>query len=153
MDSDSANPEFFLMHFEGNFYKQQFCSSYIELLYLDPLCVWQPGYLRFKVLPETGQSWNYADKRYESGVSVFDALISPEGLVVPVLPNLRGAALDLYYFLVDFDDKYPAFLVTGNRLADVGGDGEPLLSDVQVLEKLERAQFEDILVLVKAGNP
>lgn len=80
-------------------------------------------YLRFGVLPQNEESFNYLREENEIGVSVFDLVDGK-----PALTNMQ---------LVDSfsgRSQMAAFIVTGDQIG-IGEDGEPLLKNVSYISR------------------
>jgi len=96
-------------------------------------------YYRFGDIPKSERSsiWRGEIKiGEEKGVSVYETHKNLDGTYVPILPYppTEKCLNDYYYYLRYYNgDRY---LVTGNLLDERGSDGEPLLNDVKVIEKL-----------------
>ncbi len=88
-------------------------------------------YLRSGFLPDW-RSYNQRDKCYEGGVSVFDAWETPTGDYV--VDTKRG---DRDTLISQALQDRPWLIVSGKETG-VGGDGEPLLSDVRVIKRVPR---------------
>lgn len=90
-------------------------------------------FVRFGELPPNGLSWNNLLKEFEAGVSVWCGRRITDR-VICIMPNLQGSAfVDFFHMWVD---DAPVFAVRGRLLREIGGVGEPLLADVQLVEKV-----------------
>lgn len=87
-------------------------------------------FIRFGELPQNGKSLNHLTKKYEDGISVYEAIIDRQGVRV-ILPSLTGSAC---VSLSGCLDK-PSYQVTG-RIVGRGSDGEPLLTACKTIGKL-----------------
>lgn len=91
-------------------------------------------YLRFGEIPEEGRSHNFARGTPEAGVSVYDVVERGGKWDIQVPEVGEWATDDLLDRMRDAFDA-PMYLVTGDE-AGVGGDGEPVITNVQVIEPL-----------------
>jgi len=91
-------------------------------------------FVRFGTLPNSGRSYNYRDNKYESGISVFNALLLHNGQVI-VKPN-TNYELGSLFTLMDRD----AYIVEGEVIG-TGSDGEPLLRNAKIVRKLKSSDF------------
>lgn len=82
-------------------------------------------YIRFGDLPETGRSWNDELGNEEAGISVYQAewQSSDRDVVCVTVPS------DICIGTISQIEDRPVYIVTGTLLAEVGGDGEPLMVD------------------------
>lgn len=88
------------------------------------------GYIRFGNLPKSGKSKNYATGKLEKGVSCYNALWDLEkNAYVRTGNSLEGAAIN--YII----KGAPIYFITGEEVG-TGSDGEPLLSNAQILAEL-----------------
>lgn len=93
-------------------------------------------YIRYGDLPEGGRSTNHRTGEREEGVSVYPvAWLGPDDYA-PVLPSRE--ALQTYYSS-ELHDR-PAYLVRG-RWVGWGSDMEPLLADVQIVQRIKPAVY------------
>lgn len=108
-----------------------------------------PLYVRYGGdVPESGRSsvWSRGEMKVgeESGVSVYEAYRSPDGEFVPVPPRpLTDDALDDYLHFLKYAPGTPVYLVAGVP-AGKGTDGEPVLSDVRTLARLDWRTFSPV---------
>lgn len=96
-------------------------------------------YYRFGIIPDDGFSsvWKGEEQvGNEKGVSVYEACKNIDGEYVPIIPYppTEKSLNDYYYYLRYY--KGEKYLVTGELLDERGSDGEPLLRNVKVIEKL-----------------
>jgi hypothetical protein len=86
------------------------------------------AYLRFKDIPKSGKSRDYASGETLAGVSVYelDWDFSAGEWV------LDGGASPFQYILNRLRGDVPAYIVTGERVG-TGSDGEPLLTGVKII--------------------
>lgn len=97
-------------------------------------------FYRFGDIPEDECSsiWNnnYEVIGKEKGVSVYEAHKNINGTYSPVLPfpTSEIAFYDFIYHVAYFTGN--KYLVTGDLLDETGTNGEPLIKNVKILEKL-----------------
>jgi hypothetical protein len=92
-------------------------------------------YVRFGDLPKSGRSWNWLTKEWERGVSVYEAIIR-DGKPLLILPSpALPVAQSVCHCL-----QRPAYRVTGDVVGR-GGDGEPVLANVRIIEALKQEAF------------
>lgn len=94
-------------------------------------------YIRFGDIPENGVSVAHrGDAIYHNGegLSVWNCC-EVNDMYFPILsdPSNEDAVTD--YFEMLFSNK-PVYLVTGTELPDRGFDGEPLITDVDIVKEL-----------------
>lgn len=88
------------------------------------------GYIRFGLPPKSGKSLNYATGEPEGGVSAYNASFDPiTGTWLCDGSALMGAVI------VGNITKQDVYLILGDEVG-VGSDGEPVLSNVQIVSKL-----------------
>ena len=96
-------------------------------------------YYRFGDIPEDGYSsiWRIDELiGNEKGLSVYEAYKNIDGNYVPVIPfpvTEKGLNDFMYYMAYYYGSRY---LVTGDLLDERGSDGEPLIENVKIIEKL-----------------
>lgn len=81
-------------------------------------------YIRFGALPETGRSWNDDTQDYELGVSVYRAewQSADRDILCVEVPS------DACIGTISAVEDRPVYIVTGDLLAERGGDGELLMA-------------------------
>lgn len=84
-------------------------------------------YIRFGEIPESGKSYNFKDKFFEDGVSAYSAVKVGKNYYIDVVGSIFTFG-GLY--------KKNAFEVSGDVLDSCGSDGEPLLTNVSIVKKL-----------------
>lgn len=89
-------------------------------------------YIRIGELPEGGRSTNWATGEQERGVSAYEAVYDPVAGAYEAHGALPGA---LVQAAVSGRDAY----LVGGREVGRGSDGEPLVTDVRVIRRLDRA--------------
>lgn len=87
-------------------------------------------YVRFGTPPASGRSWNNDLCVEEPGVSCYRAewQSSDRDVICVFLPS------DICIGTLNQCDDRPVYIVTGDLLDEPGGDGEPLLANVTVIE-------------------
>lgn len=82
-------------------------------------------YVRFGNLPEVGQSRNDDTGELEAGVSVYRAewQSSDRDVICVSIPS------DACVGTISVVEDRPVYIVTGDLLDEVGGDGEPLMTN------------------------
>lgn len=84
-------------------------------------------YVRFGQAPESGYSYNAETDQPEAGVSVYRAewQSSDKDVICVYVPS------DACVFTLNEIQDRPVYLVEGDLLAEVGGDGELLVTNVR----------------------
>jgi hypothetical protein len=99
----------------------------------------QTYYIRFGALPKSGYSTNFATGSVEAGVSTYEATGRNGRYEVHVPEEGEWADEDLSDRIRQVQDGTDtAYVVTG-AYHGTGGDGEPLLRDVQVVREIDPA--------------
>ena len=104
-------------------------------------------FYRFGEIPKNEKSgiWKGEEKvGKEFGVSVYEAHKNINGTYSPVIPfpTNENAFNDFIHHIEYFTGN--KYLVTGDLLEETGTDGEPLIKNVKILEKLQIMNIEDI---------
>jgi hypothetical protein len=83
-------------------------------------------FIRFGEAPVTGRSWNDEKQREEPGVSCYRAewQSTDHDVICVAIPS------DTCIGTIDNVCDRPVYLVSGDLLDTVGGDGEPLMTNV-----------------------
>lgn len=84
-------------------------------------------YIRYGLIPESGKSYNFRDKRLENGVSVYDAVEVKGKYYIDVVGSI---------FTYGGLQNKDVFEVSGNMLDTKGSDGEQLLNNVEIVKKI-----------------
>ena len=96
--------------------------------------------MRFGALPEDGRSRNALTGELEAGVSVYEAL-ERDGAHQILLPRLRPESVGTLGMCFNTAQglsgqvNHPLYLV-GGELAGTGSDGEPLLKNCKILQRI-----------------
>lgn len=82
-------------------------------------------FIRFGEAPATGRSWNDDEQRDEAGVSCYRAewQSGDHDVICVTVPS------DTCIGTIDAISDRPVYIVTGDLLTEVGGDGEPLMAN------------------------
>ena len=95
-------------------------------------------YLRFGEIPENEESgiWQHGDfVGKEIGVSVYDAVIKRNNILIALPLPMTESTLDTFQGFVEYDNR-PCYLVTG-KMVGKGKDGEPLLKNVKIIKEIK----------------
>lgn len=90
-------------------------------------------FIRFGELPPNGLSWNYLTEKFEAGTSVWCGRLLG-GRVLAVMPTLWPGTLTDFFYM--WADNTPVYVVRGTLLKAVGGVGEPLLANIDFIERV-----------------
>lgn len=90
-------------------------------------------YVRFGALPEGGRSVNDESGELEAGVSCYRAewQSSDRDIICVSIPS------DICIGTINQIEDRPVYVITGDLLDERGGDGEPLLANVCVVEVID----------------
>ena len=90
-------------------------------------------YIRFGEIPESGKSYNFRDKFFEDGVSVYAAVKVGKNYYIDVVGSI---------FTFGGLCKKNAYEVSGDVLDSCGSDGEPLLANVSIVKKINNDNID-----------
>ena len=93
-------------------------------------------YVRFGLWRKNERSRNYQKRKLEQGVSVFETMKSSK-LIVPKIGDSDTALSSIAQCIVEAAVKSRTpYIVRGDRIG-TGGDGEPLLKNLEIVQELE----------------
>lgn len=106
-------------------------------------------YIRFGDMPKSGKSYNFLHRHPEVGVSAYEVKwnnrvnkweINQDNLNGEGIASLHELA---YAVLYKSEDARPIYLIQGQELDDIGGDGEAMLDikNVKIIKKLSIHEF------------
>lgn len=98
-------------------------------------------YIRFGKIPESGKSYNFRDRFFEDGVSTFKARKIGINYIIDVAGGI--------FTYGGYVESKTAYLIDGDLLETTGSDGEPLLSNVKIVKKLNPNNFYFISELIE----
>lgn len=107
-------------------------------------------YIRFGEIPENEKSGIYAIDEgkigEEIGVSCYECIQDENGYFHAIMPaKITFDTGVSYQWAFDgwMSGKYNTYIITGDEIG-YGSDNEPLLRNIQILEKLDREKYKDL---------
>jgi hypothetical protein len=99
-------------------------------------------FIRFGALPESGRSWNDELQAAEAGVSCYRAewQSTDRDMICVSVPS------DACICTINQIEDRPVYVLTGDLLDAVGGDGEPLLANARVVEIVEPVEVVNYVI-------
>jgi hypothetical protein len=94
-------------------------------------------YVRFHYLNPKGLSYNYRDRHWEKGISVYEAICTDNEyhLIIPDKPSAAQTLISIIWNVIQ--SKQPIFEISADvLLKEVGSDGEPLLLGIHIEKEL-----------------
>lgn len=100
-------------------------------------------YVRFGRAPESGRSANFETEQTEAGVSCYRAEWQSTDRDVICVTVADEASAATAGFL---EQDRPLYLIDGDRLDVLGGDGEPLLANIRSCVELDGIEIINYVI-------